>query len=48
MELIGIIRLDEINDSVRENEYNIYTKKELDKLLDTVCETFLTQYLETS
>lgn len=46
IELVDIIRLDDINDSIRGNLYAIYLRSDLDKLLDDVCETFIKQYWE--
>ena len=48
MELVGIIRLDEINNTVRGKDYGLYTKKDFDGLLSNTCETFLKQPLEAT
>jgi hypothetical protein len=46
IELAGIIRVDEINDCIRDNKYILYTKEELDKVLENTCKKFTKEYLE--
>lgn len=46
IELAGIIRVDEINDNIRDNKYILYTKKDFDKLLENMIKEFTKKYLE--
>ncbi len=46
IELAGIIRVDEINDEIRDNKYILYTKKDFDDLLENLIKEFTKKYLE--
>lgn len=46
LEVADIIRINKINDAIKDNEYIVYTKEDFDQLLEIVCEDFAKKYLE--
>lgn len=48
LETLGILKRNDLNDSIKNDDYIFYTKESMDNLLEDMCESFTNDYLTES
>lgn len=48
LEVVEILKVNKINDHLKDGQYVLYTKEELENLLNETCESFIKEYLEAT